>query len=164
MTLRELNRLDQPGFVGAVGWVFEHSPWVAERAWSRRPFRTIGDVHAAMVAAMTAAPRAAQLALLQAHPDLGSRLSMSEASTGEQAGAGFDRLPAHDLDRLRRLNAAYREQFGFPFVLAIEGATAGQVLDSLAQRVHSTPEDEWAEALRQVAKIARFRLEQSVQT
>jgi 2-oxo-4-hydroxy-4-carboxy-5-ureidoimidazoline decarboxylase len=162
MTLHELNRLDQPGFVGAVGWVFERSPWVAERAWRRRPFRTIGDLHAAMVAAMTAAPRDAQLALLQAHPDLGTRLGMSAASTGEQAGAGFERLPAHDLDRLRRLNAAYREQFGFPFLFAVKGATAEQVLDALSRRVHATPEDEWAEALRQVAKIARFRLEESV--
>ncbi len=164
MTLVELNRLDQPGFVAAVGWVFEHSPWVAERAWTRRPFRTVSDLHAAMVAAMTAATRDEQLALLRAHPDLGSRLAMSDASTGEQAGAGFDRLAPPDLDRLRRLNAAYREKFGFPFLLAVKGATAQHVLDALASRVHSTPEDEWAWALLQVARIARFRLDQSVES
>ncbi|MEO8482029.1 MAG: 2-oxo-4-hydroxy-4-carboxy-5-ureidoimidazoline decarboxylase [Acidobacteriota bacterium] len=162
MMLRDLNRLEQPAFVDAIGSAFEHSPWVAERAWARRPFRTVSDLHAAMVAAMAAASREEQLALLQAHPDLGSRLAMSEASTGEQASAGFDRLPPHDLDRLRHLNAVYREQFGFPFLLAVKGATAEQVLESLSRRVHSTPDVEWAEALLQVARIARVRLEQQL--
>lgn len=159
MTLHELNRLDQPAFVDAVGWVFEHSPWVAGRAWGRRPFFTIGDLHAAMVSEMTAASRDDQLALLQAHPDLGSRLAMTEASTAEQAGAGFDRLAIEQLDRLRMLNAAYRERFGFPFLLAVRGATAEQVLEALSRRVRASPEAEWAEALLQVARIARFRLE-----
>jgi len=162
MTLHELNRIDQLAFVRAIGWVFEHSPWVAERAWLRRPFRTVGDLHASMVAVMTAASREEQLALLQAHPDLGSRLAMSEASTSEQAGAGLDRLSPHDVDRLRRLNTAYREQFGFPFLFAVKGATAQQTLEALSRRVHSSPGDEWAEALKQVARIARFRLEDSV--
>src|SRR6187455_911264 len=88
MTLDELNRQDRLAFVESVGWVFEHSPWVADHAWTERPFSTVADLHAAMVAVVRAASSEEQLALLRAHPDLGSRLNMSQASTGEQAGAG----------------------------------------------------------------------------
>lgn len=159
MTLHDVNGLNQAGFVAAVGWVFEHSPWVAERAWARRPFRTADDLHDTLVAAMRVASRDEQLALLRAHPDLGSRLAMTPASTGEQAGAGFDRLPSEDLERLRRLNADYRDRFGFPFLFAVKGASAPQILDALERRVGRDPGDEWNEALAQVALIARFRLD-----
>jgi 2-oxo-4-hydroxy-4-carboxy-5-ureidoimidazoline decarboxylase len=159
MTLRELNGLDQAAFVAAVGWVFEHSPWVAERAWSWRPFRGVEELHRVMVAALMSASQDEQLALLRAHPDLGTRLAMTTASTGEQAGAGFDRLTVDQLERLRRLNSEYRERFGFPFLYAVKGATASQILQAIERRVTRTPQDEWAEALVQVARIARFRLE-----
>jgi OHCU decarboxylase len=159
MTLHDLNGQDQGTFVESVGWVFEHSPWVAERAWIQGPFGTVTDLHAAMVAVVGAAPREEQLALLRAHPDLGSRLHMSEVSTSEQAGAGLEELSREAFDRLTQLNAAYRERFGFPFLLAVKGATPQAVLDALTRRVDRSLEQEWAEALAQVARIARFRLD-----
>src|SRR4051812_41430495 len=94
MTLAQLNRCDQQRFVDALGWIFERSPWVAQRAWKARPFDDVAELHEAMVAAMLAAGRSEQLALLCAHPDLGARVRMSDASIGEQAGAGLDRLTA----------------------------------------------------------------------
>ncbi len=159
MTLAELNARDRDGFVEAVGWVFEHSPWVAERAWARRPFATLTDLHGAMVAEVSAGAPEEQLALLRAHPDLGARAPMSDASTAEQAGAGLNRLTSDEGDRLRRLNAEYREKFGFPFLYAVKGGTKRDILDALARRLASAREDELREALGQVARIARFRLD-----
>ncbi len=162
MTLGQLNASDRDAFVAAVGWVFEHSPWVAERAWSRRPFASKDDLHADMVAVMMAASHDEQLALLRAHPDLGSRARMSDASVGEQAGAGLDRLSADQYHQLTMLNASYRERFGFPFLLAVKGSTARDILDSLARRVAHTVDAEWQEALTQVARIAAFRLDTTI--
>jgi len=114
MTLREVNASDRPRFVEKVGWVFEHSPWVAERAWIEKPFASLDDLHRAMAAAVTAATPEEQLSLLRAHPDLGARASLSTASATEQAGAGLDHLTPEEFEHLRRLNSAYRDKFGFP--------------------------------------------------
>jgi 2-oxo-4-hydroxy-4-carboxy-5-ureidoimidazoline decarboxylase len=163
MTLGELNALDRSAFVDVVGGVFEHSPWVAERAWDRRPFASVDELHDVMVDEVAHAPRAEQLDLLRAHPDLGTRARMSAASSGEQAGAGLDRLSPETYARLMQLNASYRARFGFPFILAVKGATADDVLSAMARRVDATPENEWTEALTQVARIARGRLDGIVQ-
>jgi 2-oxo-4-hydroxy-4-carboxy-5-ureidoimidazoline decarboxylase len=159
MTLADLNAADRGQFVGALGGIFEDSPWVAERAWPRRPFASIDALHAAMVGVVTNAERREQLSLLRAHPDLGARARMSEASVGEQAGAGLDRLTQAEFDRLQALNSAYREKFGFPFLLAVKGSTKQDVLDALGRRVQADADTEFAEALRQVARIAAFRLQ-----
>jgi 2-oxo-4-hydroxy-4-carboxy-5-ureidoimidazoline decarboxylase len=159
MTIEEINALDQNAFVERIGWVFEHSRWVADRAWSRRPFGSIGDMHQAMRAEVEAAEYDEQLALLRAHPDLGARARMSASSSGEQAGAGLDRLSENEFERLRTLNEAYKLKFGFPFLLAVKGASKFDVLQALERRLRSTVDVEFAEALAQVYKIAAFRLE-----
>ena len=123
-------------FVAALGWVFEDSPWVAERAWERRPFASMDALHGAMVEALSAAGADEQLALLRAHPDLGARARMSDASVGEQAGAGLDRLTPAEFERLQQLNHDYREAFGFPFLFAVKGATKHDVLAALERRRH----------------------------
>lgn len=160
MTLSELNKRDRPGFVDAVGWVFERSPWVAERAWTRRPFATLDDLHAAMTAEVAEADPDEQLALLRAHPDLGTRAKISDASSMEQAAAGLGSLTAQEFDRLRALNADYFAKFGFPFLFAVRGSTKSDILKALEVRLKSTREVELAEALSQVYRIARFRLEE----
>jgi OHCU decarboxylase len=159
MTMRELNLLDQAGFVAAVGWIFEHSPWVAERAFDARPFASLDALHAAMTEQVEHATLAENLALLKAHPDLGSRARLSEASTAEQAGAGLDSLTPVEFEQLHRLNAAYRSRFGFPFLLAVKGSTKYEVLRALQARMEAPADEEYREALRQVYRIARFRLE-----
>lgn len=150
--------MDRESFTAALGWIFENSPWVAERAWERRPFNDLAELHAAMVSVVDAAPAAEQLNLLKAHPDLGTRARISAASTGEQAEAGLDRLTADEFEGLTRLNAAYKAKFGFPFLFAVKGSTKYDILAALATRSGSTPEAEHAEALRQVARIALWRL------
>jgi len=159
LSIEQINRFTQGEFTEAVGWVFEHSPWVAERAWHRRPFASCAHLLERMNDEVAAASPEEQLALLCAHPDLGTRAKISPSSTSEQAGAGLDRLTTGEYKRLLDLNNAYRGKFGFPFLYAVKGADKFAILDALERRLASNPKDEYQEALRQVYRIARFRLE-----
>jgi 2-oxo-4-hydroxy-4-carboxy-5-ureidoimidazoline decarboxylase len=162
MTMETLNALDREGFVRSTGWFFENSPWVAEQAWALRPFATIDALHQSMVDRVEAASRAEQLALLRAHPDLGTRTRVTDASASEQGGAGLDQLTPRESEQLSSLNAAYRDKYGFPFLFAVRGSTKHDILQALAKRFLNTPEEEYREALQQVYRIARFRIEDSI--
>jgi 2-oxo-4-hydroxy-4-carboxy-5-ureidoimidazoline decarboxylase len=159
VTIDQLNDCDQEAFVREIGWVFEHSPWVAERAWRHRPFCSVDDLHGKMTSEVAQAPPNEQIALVRAHPDLGSRAAMSASSKDEQATAGLDRLTAEEFQRLHRLNNAYRKKFGFPFLFAVKGSDKLRILDALERRLQSSLDEESLEALHQVYRIARFRLE-----
>ncbi|HTD23058.1 MAG TPA: 2-oxo-4-hydroxy-4-carboxy-5-ureidoimidazoline decarboxylase [Terriglobales bacterium] len=165
MTLDEVNGLDQQGFVTALGGIFEHSPWVAERAWASRPFATVAGLHETMVRAVERASLEQQLTLIRAHPDLGARVTpkMSAASAGEQAGAGLDRLTSEEFERLQALNSAYRQKFGFPFIYAVKGSTKHDVLRALEQRLQASMELERSTALAQIGRIAQLRLADVIQ-
>jgi len=158
MTIGDLNALDREGFVAALGWIFEDSPWVAERTWTARPFANLDALHAAMIGQLIRATREEKLALLCAHPDLGTRARISPASTDEQAGAGLDQLTPQEFEFLQEMNSAYRKKFGFPFLYAVKGSTKHDILRALQLRLGASPEEEFEEALRQVQRIARFRL------
>ena len=162
MTLAEVNALPRNEFTAAFGWIFEASPWVAEQAWTHRPFASRDALHAAMVREVNAATRERKLALLRAHPDLGTRASMSDASIGEQTGAGLNRMTPADYQRLQMLNARYREKFAFPFLFAVKGSTVADILAALERRVEAATEVEFQEALAQVYRIASFRLQDAV--
>ena len=163
MTIEKLNLLDRADFVAALGWVFEDSPWVAERSWSERPFADVNALHAAMIGQLKHAKPEEQLALLRAHPDLGTRARISPASTDEQTDAGLDRLTPEEFEFLQEMNSAYRKKFGFPFLYAVKGSTKHDILRALQLRLGASPEEEFDEALRQVQRIARFRLLETVQ-
>jgi 2-oxo-4-hydroxy-4-carboxy-5-ureidoimidazoline decarboxylase len=162
MTLEELNRMDRDAFTGALGWIFEHSQWVAERSWARRPFDSLASLHKAMVREVSDSDTDAQVALIRAHPDLGARARMSDASVDEQASAGLDRLTPAEFERLHRLNAAYGEKFGFPFIYAVKGSTMHDILRALEERLAGDPPAEHATALAQIYRIAQFRLEDTI--
>lgn len=162
MTIGEINTLSLRQFAAAFEWIFEDSPWVAELAWAHRPYANRDALLAAMVIEVKAAPREIQLALLRAHPDLGARARMSDASIGEQAGVGLDRMTPADYQRLQAMNARYREKFGFPFLFAVKGSTVADILSALERRVEAAPEVEFQEALAQVYRIASFRLQDAV--
>jgi 2-oxo-4-hydroxy-4-carboxy-5-ureidoimidazoline decarboxylase len=153
MTIEDLNAMDRASFTATLGWIFEESPWVAERVWALRPFADVEALHRAMAREVEHATPEEQLALLQAHPDLGTRARMSAASTSEQAGLDFDQ-------RFFDLNKRYREKFGFPFLYAVKGSTGQDIFRALEQRFPSDRADEFAEALRQVYKIAAGRLQE----
>jgi 2-oxo-4-hydroxy-4-carboxy-5-ureidoimidazoline decarboxylase len=158
-SIEEINQRGQEQFIETVGWVFEHSPWVAQRAWHQRPFSSCAHMCERMNGEVEAASMEERLALLRAHPDLGTRAKISPGSASEQAGAGLDRLTSDEYTRLVQLNTAYREKFGFPFLYAVKGSGKFAILEALERRFDSNREDEFREALRQVCRIARFRLE-----
>jgi 2-oxo-4-hydroxy-4-carboxy-5-ureidoimidazoline decarboxylase len=160
MTIEAINSLTRTGFVEALGWVFEHSPWVADRAWERRPFATTEALHTALCDRVEFATREEQLALLCAHPDLGTRARVSRASQTEQSGAGFDQLSPDIFEHLQHLNSQYREKFGFPFIYAVKGSPPSDILFALTTRIDSTQEEEFHAALFEVYRIAYFRVGQ----
>jgi OHCU decarboxylase len=162
LSIEEINHLAQEQFIESLGWIFEHSPWVAERAWHHRPFASCAHLVDQMNGEVEEASREERLGLLRAHPDLGTRAKISPSSTGEQAGAGLDQLTSGEYSRLLDLNGAYREKFGFPFLYAVKGSDKFAILEALERRLSANREDEFQEALRQVYRIARFRLESVV--
>ena len=162
MTLADLNARDQRGFVLALEGIFEHSPWVAEGAWSRRPFASFDALYRALADAMRGAGEAAHLALIRAHPQLAGKAALrgdlTRDSHAEQSGAGLDRCSTDDLARLGKLNRAYEAKFGFPFVLAVKGLDRAAILARFAERLKRDSATEIAEALQQIERIAWFRL------
>lgn len=162
-TLAQINRMDLAAFVAVLGPIFEDTPEIARQVWALRPFATVNDLHGQMVEIAMAMPEAEQRALIQAHPDLGSRLQMAEASVQEQAGVGLDQLSAAEYEQFHQLNTAYKAKFGFPFVMAVQGQTKGSILAAFKTRLEHSPEQEHQRALAEIAQIARFRLEGVIQ-
>jgi 2-oxo-4-hydroxy-4-carboxy-5-ureidoimidazoline decarboxylase len=162
-SLATLNGLGRDEFRRALGGVFEQSPWVPERAFDRRPFASVGDLHAAMTQVVRQASREEQLALIRAHPDLAGRAAragaMSPHSVAEQSVAGLDRLTDEEYARFERLNDAYRARFGFPFVIAVRRHDKGAILKAFETRLGNSVDTEVETALAQIAEIARLRLE-----
>ena len=162
-SLEALSQLDREAFRRVLGGVFEQSPWVADRAFDRRPFATLEALHAAMVAVVRSASRDEQLVLIRAHPDLAGKAArggaMSAASVAEQASAGLDRLTDEEYERFERLNAAYREKFGFPFIIAVRRHDKHAILATFEARLRNDLDVEVQAALAQIAAIARLRLD-----
>ena len=147
-------------FTRHFGAVLEHSPQFATRAAGRRPFTSLDELHAAFVSEIGRAPEAERLALLRAHPDLANRLErLTASSTQEQTSAGLDTLNAEQLGEFQRLNASYRERFGFPFIICARLNSKDAILASFRLRLENSREAEFATALAEVAKIARLRLQ-----
>ncbi len=162
-TLAEINSLDRAAFVAALGHLFEHSPWVAEGTWPKRPFRDVAHLHAELCATLRAASPGKQLALIRAHPDLAGRLAqqkkLTAESTREQAGAGLDRLTDAELAEFQRLNDTYRTKFGFPFIICARLNAKDAILAAMQARLPNSPEAEHAAALAEIEKIAWLRLQ-----
>jgi 2-oxo-4-hydroxy-4-carboxy-5-ureidoimidazoline decarboxylase len=160
LSIGQLNALDADQFVARLGQVFEHSPWVPRSAYGSRPFASLATLHATMVAVVDNADPDQQLALLRAHPELARRGPLTAASASEQGSKGLDRLDADEAALFDALNSTYRARFGFPFIIAVRGQRdRGTILAALSQRVVHTQDQERSAALAEVAKIARFRLE-----
>lgn len=164
LSLAALNDATEAAFVDALGDIYEHSPWVAERVVSDRPFESVAALHDHMATAVENATRAERLALLRAHPDLGDRTEMTDESEREQASAGLDRLSPEQYDAFQRLNERYRERFGFPFIMAVKGADPDTIQATMEERVEHSEAEEFRTALDEVHEIARLRLEERVTT
>lgn len=167
-TLASLNALDRSAFTTALGHLFEHSPWIEEETWPRRPFRDAAHLHAELCATMRAAGSTRQHDLIRAHPDLAGRLARQNAltadSTREQASAGLDRLTEVELAEFQRLNTAYLARFGFPFIICARLNAKSAILAAMQARLSNAPEIEFATALGEIEKIAQLRLNDFLQS
>jgi 2-oxo-4-hydroxy-4-carboxy-5-ureidoimidazoline decarboxylase len=165
-SLDALNAADRDAFVGALGAIFEHAPWVAERTFASRPFATVSALHDGMAVEVARAGEAEQLALIRGHPELGGKVARAGAMTAEsrreQGSLGLDRLSDTEFERFERLNAAYRARFGFPFIICVRRHTRDSILDSFERRLGNMPEQERAAALAEIGHIARLRLVEAV--
>jgi 2-oxo-4-hydroxy-4-carboxy-5-ureidoimidazoline decarboxylase len=157
-----INAMDRAAFVQKFGGIFENSPWVAEKAWEKRPFAGLDDLHGAMVAVAKNAPATLQLALLQAHPDLAGKEAqagtMTASSVSEQASAGLNALSPTEFAELAGLNAAYKAKFGFPFIIAVRMHTKEGIFFEFKRRLQNETQTEFANDLQNVYAITRLRL------
>ncbi len=160
--LDRLNAMDRAGFAAALGNIFEHAEWVAEGAFDARPFQTVVALHEAMLETVRASPIEIQLSFIRDHPELGSKVAqagqMTDDSKAEQGALGLDRLSAEEFLRFQNLNAAYREKFGFPFVICVKRHTRDSILTQFSRHLDNNAETERAAALSEIGLITRLRL------
>ncbi|NQE47958.1 allantoate amidohydrolase [Herbaspirillum rubrisubalbicans] len=166
-TLDQLNQAEHSAFIAALHGIYEHSPWIPERAAAQRPFRTLTALKLALQNVVSEASRAEQLGLIRAHPELAGRAAiageLTAESTGEQAKAGLNLCSPEEFATLQTLNANYNAKFGFPFILAVKGPTGvgltrQQIIATFERRLRNQVADELREALRQIGRIAELRL------
>jgi OHCU decarboxylase len=160
------SSLSREDFVQAFADIYEHSPWVAEKAYDLGQGTDLDDIetlHARMSDILLSADHAMQLALINAHPDLAGKAAvqgqLTEASTNEQAGAGIHQCTSDEFARFTELNDAYKAKFAFPFIMAVKGSNRHQILAAFETRIHNSADTEFACALAEINKIAMFRLQ-----
>jgi 2-oxo-4-hydroxy-4-carboxy-5-ureidoimidazoline decarboxylase len=167
-TLAQVNAFDCAGFVRVIGPVFEHSPWIAEAAWPRRPFASLEELHRALRDVVAEAGELKQVELIRAHPDLVGRAALAgtltSASAHEQAGAGLDRLDEEEVALFQKHNREYQGKFGFPFVICARLNTKEAMLAAFPVRLQNSRAQEVRAALDEIGKIARLRLEDLFQS
>ena len=167
LTLEQLNGASREAFTQLMDGTYEHSPWIAARAWDARPFATLDALKQALVAAVRASTRQEQLGLIRAHPELAGKAmvarTLTAESTNEQGKAGLTQCTPEEFARIQELNASYNEKFGFPFILAVRGPRGvgldkRQIIAAFERRLQHHPDFEFAEALRNIHRIAEIRL------
>jgi OHCU decarboxylase len=161
--LAELNAFEDAEFTRIVGPVFEHSPWIAARTASQRPFSSRQALHAALMATIRKAAEDEKLGLIRAHPDLIGDSQLTVASQAEQASAGLDDATAEEATRFREYNRQYRDRFGFPFVICARLNKKEAIAQAFPVRLRNTREQEIEIALQEISKIADLRLQDLVQ-
>lgn len=168
VALRALNEAPSASaFAALLDGIYEHSPWIAERAAAARPFASREDLAAALHAVVMTAGTDEQLGLIRAHPELAGRAAvrneLTAASAREQRGVGLDACSPEECARLHELNAAYTARFGFPFIVAVRGHDRASIIATMAARLENAADAERREALAQIGRIAAFRLAERVQ-
>jgi 2-oxo-4-hydroxy-4-carboxy-5-ureidoimidazoline decarboxylase len=162
MTISELNQVSQKEFVRVVGPVFEHSPWIAETTFAEKPFADLENLHRALCETVKNSGEEKQLALIRAHPDLVGKIALAgqltKESTNEQASAGLNKLSPAEINLFQKQNAAYKNKFGFPFVICARLNKKAAILAGFETRLKNSREQEIKTALEEIFKIAELRL------
>lgn len=154
-----ISKMSKEQFAEVLGGIFEHAPWVAEQAWEYRPFRTRTHLHEIMMGVVERAPQEAVTALFRGHPDLATRLQVTEFSASEQRGAGLDQLNPEEYEQFASYNKEYTDKFGFPFIMAVRGRSKSEILTAMKARIHHSEEEEREKALGEIKQITGFRLD-----
>ena len=155
--IEKLKDYSSEQFVEVFGEIFEHSPWIAQRAVEKKPFKSIEEAYETMRAIVAEASYDQQLALILEHPELGKRINMSKASVREQSGAGLDSLSSEEFEDFSATNKAYTAKFEFPFIIAVAGKDKNDILQAMKERLNNSRETEFEIALQEIYKIARLR-------
>ena len=167
LTLDQINSASRQEAARLLDGLYEHSPWIAEQALEQRPFRSLAQLKYAMTEVLTQAGREAQLKLIRAHPELAGKAMISKTltaeSTQEQSKAGLTDCTAEEFAKIQQLNADYNAKFGWPFILAVRGPrgvglSKSQIIETFERRLHSHPDFELAECLRNIHRIVEIRL------
>ena len=159
IAIAQLNQMSQGEFTKALAEIWEETPEIAKRTWHNKPFEDLNALHQAMVAVVDSMSEAEQVTLIKAHPDLGSKAKMADASVQEQAGVGLDRLSESEYQRFHSLNQSYKDKFGFPFIVAVKYHTKESILEAFEARLKNSKDQEKQQALSEISKIAKLRLE-----
>jgi 2-oxo-4-hydroxy-4-carboxy-5-ureidoimidazoline decarboxylase len=162
-SLADLNQMDQAAFTDVLGAVFEETPAIAHDAWHQRPFHSVAHLHQIMVEIVRSLPPVEQHELIKAHPDLGSRAKMADASVQEQASVGLNQLSPEEYAEIQQLNQAYQETFGMPFIIAVKNHTKASIFAAFRERLTNDKDVEIKQALSEIEAIARFRLNDLIQ-
>lgn len=163
--------LSYESFIEVFQGVYEHSPWVAERAWTEIGlvaekvfFDDCSNFALVMRKIVDKSNKDKKLSLLNAHPDLAGKAALAgvltKYSSNEQAGAGLDACSKEELSHFHYLNTAYKDKNGFPFIMAVKGATKKMILEGFEARISNSVDEEFAFAIEEVHKIALFRLQE----
>jgi 2-oxo-4-hydroxy-4-carboxy-5-ureidoimidazoline decarboxylase len=162
MNLETLNHSDQSTFTQILGEIFEHSPWIPEETWEKRPFPTIENLHQHLKETLEAADEVKKLDLVRAHPDLAGKLAVSgeltNFSTAEQQSAQLNKLTSEQFETISGLNHNYRTKFKFPFIICVKDHTQTSIFEHFEERVNNDVETELIAALNQISRIAWHRL------
>jgi 2-oxo-4-hydroxy-4-carboxy-5-ureidoimidazoline decarboxylase len=150
--------MSQSEFIEVLGSIFEHTPEIAAEAWLERPFADISELHQVMAAIVNKMSEADQLKLICAHPDLGSKFKMAEASVQEQSTVGLDQLSPTEYNRFQQLNDNYKQKFSFPFIIAVRNHTKESILSAFEERLLNSVATEQKQAITEIIEIARWRL------
>ena len=167
VTLDDLNAMDRAAFVAALANIYEYSPWIAEAAADARPFATVTSLFTAMAEAVKTASADKRLVLIKAHPDLADKTQraagLTAESTAEQSSLGLDQLTDAEYDAFTRINTAYREKFGFPYIACVRRHTKDSILRDFEKRLPNDEATEIATSIVEISRIAALRLDQMVE-
>ena len=159
LVIEQLEKYSNEQFIELFGEIFEHSPWIAEKALKERPFQSVDETFEVMRKIVEKSSYDKKLALILEHPELGKRIKMSEASVREQSGAGLDSLSPEEFEIFSATNKAYMGKFDFPFIIAVAGKDKNDILSAMKVRLNNSCEAEFNTALNEIYKIAKIRFD-----
>ena len=159
--INKINKLPESEFIKVFANIFENTRWIAEELYKQKPFSDFDELSSKMINIFEISTKEKKLKILNAHPDLANKMKISSLtpdSLKEQKTAGLDQCTKEEFSEFKKLNSVYKK-FGFPFILAVKGKSKIEILDNFRKRINSESEIEFKEALKQVKKIAKLRLE-----